>query len=923
MNSEESTFFQDQQNREITLANMASYYRVLLENVPDALFVLNTEWKITFANTWAEEIFGYSREDLDLRSLADLLIQPTQAMPKIQEITLLPPDGQGRSVECFARHQFGNVLPVEISAIRSQTSQGTMIMVSMREISARKQAEQTMRKLSHAVRFSSAMTIIADRNGCIEYVNRKFIEVTGFAEEDVCGQQMVQFYRTDSTNNAYEELWETVTAGQEWQGELQARHKNNQDYWARMLVAPVLEDNGDLSSVVVMQEDITVQKQYERSLHEAMEVAKAANAAKSEFLANMSHEIRTPLNAVIGLAQLCIQTRLNPQQRDYLDKIASSAQSLLGIINDILDFSKIEANKLQLEETNFSLDSVFKNVSTMLSIRALEKNIELLFDVPPSLPEQLVGDPLRLGQILTNLANNAVKFTERGEVVIAVEEVERATDIIRLRFTVRDTGIGIPVEQLSQLFRSFTQVDSSTTRKYGGTGLGLAICKRLVEIMGGEIGVQSTVHEGTSFSFELSLRTASSRPVSRQMIANCRNLRALIVDDNRTSCQILEQQLRALELQTEAVHSGEEALLRVGRGAFDLVLIDWRLGGGMDGIRTAKLIGSELELEKLPKILLVTAYGRDDLWPRAQQAGVGGMLIKPIQKLALYTALNNLLQPNAELDGTDFFQSNKIAEPELSKIHGSKILLVEDNELNQQLATELLRQRNFVVDVAPNGQEALNVLRRQSYDLVLMDVQMPVMDGYEATHFLRRLPQFKDLPIIAMTANALHTDRKQALEVGMNDHIPKPIKLQLLLSKLLQWIPPKKSKTTVPINQPSELPPKELPANVPGLAIATALNRLNQNTSLYLRLLDVFQRNQSNTVEKMQELLAEPNLVEAARLAHTLKGIAGSLGAKGLETASRTAEAQLREGNVVPDSLATLEKELKQVLKAVADLLAR
>ena len=923
MNSEESAFSQDQQNREITLANMASYYRVLLENVPDALFVLNTEWKITFVNTWAEEIFGYSREDLDLRSLADLLIQPTQAMPKIQEITLLPPDGQGRSVECFARHQSGNVLPVEISAVRSQTSQGTMIMVSVREISARKQAEQTMRKLSHAVRFSSAMTIIADRSGCIEYVNRKFIEVTGFAEEDVCGQQMVQFYQTDSTNNAYGELWETVTVGQEWQGELQARCKNNQDYWARMLVAPVLEDNGDLSSVVVMQEDITVQKQYERSLHEAMEAAKAANAAKSEFLANMSHEIRTPLNAVIGLAQLCIQTSLNPQQRDYLDKIASSAQSLLGIINDILDFSKIEANKLELEETNLSLDSVFKNVSTMLSIRALEKNIELLFDVPPSLPAQLVGDPLRLGQILTNLTNNAVKFTERGEVVIAVEELERATDIIRLRFTVRDTGIGIPAEQLSQLFQSFTQVDSSTTRKYGGTGLGLAICKRLVEMMGGEIRIQSTVHQGTSFSFELSLRMASSRPASRQMIANCRNLRALIVDDNRTSCQILEQQLQALELQTEAVHSGEEALRRVGRGAFDLVLIDWRLGGGMDGIRTAKLIGSELELEKLPKILLVTAYGRDDLWPRAQQAGVSGMLIKPIQKLALHTALNNLLQPNTDPDGTDSFQSNKMVEPDLSKIRGSRILLVEDNELNQQLATELLRQRNFVVDVAPNGQEALNVLRRQSYDLVLMDVQMPVMDGYEATRFLRRLQQFKELPIIAMTANALHTDREQALEVGMSDHIPKPIELQLLLSKLLQWIPPKKNETTVPTNQLLESPPKELPANVPGLAITTALNRLNQNTSLYLRLLDVFQRNQSSTAEKMQELLVEENLVDAARLAHTLKGIAGSLGAKGLETASRTAEAQLREGNVVPDSLATLEKELKQVLKAVADLLAR
>ena len=903
------------QSREIELANAASYYRILLENVPDALFVLNAQWQITLANAWAEQVFGYSREELHLRNLADLLVDPDRQLPQIRAMALRSPDGLGHSVECLARNSTGSILPVEISAVRSQTSQGAMILASVREISVRKQSEQEMRKLSHAVQFSSAMTIIADREGRIEFVNRKFTEVTGLTPAEVQGQRMHSLYQMNSTAEIYRELWQTVLAGKEWQGELQGQRKEGEPYWGHLLVAPVCDEAEQIRNVVVVQEDITEQKQYEQSLRAAMETANAANAAKSEFLANMSHEIRTPLNAVIGLTQLFSQTLLSPQQQDYLEKIKASAQSLLAIINDILDFSKIEAQKLELEHTTFQLEEVLKNVATLNAGRAEEKNLEFLFELPPFLPK-LRGDPLRLGQVLTNLASNAVKFTERGEVVLRVVEQQRQVDSIRLRFSVQDTGIGISSAQQAQLFQSFTQADSSTTRRYGGTGLGLAICKRLVEMMGGQIEVESVPGQGATFSFELWLATVASPEVEFTSAFSWQGQRALVVDDNPTAREILQHQLQSLQWQTTAVSSGEEALAQIRQQSFSLVLIDWQLPG-INGIETAQAIRQSPPSREMPRLLLVTAHGREELWSRAEEVGFAGMLIKPTYPAQLQQTLQQILSEhsNAQAEG----QSHRAAtELKWSLLRGATLLLVEDNPLNQQLTIELLRPYQLKVDVAHNGQEALQVLQQRSYDLVLMDIQMPVMDGYEATQILRRWPHLQRMPIIAMTANALKTDREQALAAGMNDHLPKPIDLNLLLEKLLLWLPPRKQQREVPAETSGS---SELPLEFNGLKVAKALLRLGNNEALYLRLLTLFQANQSQTESRLHALLAQENLAEAHRLVHTLKGIAGNLGAQMLEEAARKLEDQLREGICVPQTLQTFDLALQETLRTTSHLL--
>jgi two-component system sensor histidine kinase/response regulator len=844
-----------------------------------------------------------------------------------------------RSIEYRIRRDDGTYFWVHDrqQIVRDAVGKPVEIVGSWTDITERKEAEEMREKVrarldlllgaapsvvySFAARGDFAPTFVsANIEGMLGYRPEEYLKDADFWRAHVHPDDLTEVEAEQS------HLFETGAHSNEYR----FRKKDGSYCWVSDEQHLIRDLNEEPLEVVGSWSNIDARKAAEQALFQAQgelekatEAALAASEAKSAFLANMSHEIRTPMNAIIGLSHLALKTDLMPRQRDYIVKIKHSGQHLLGIINDILDFSKIEAGKLAVENIDFDLDKVLENVGNLISEKASAKGLELIFDIAPSVSNYFRGDPLRLGQILINFCNNAVKFTEKGEVVVRAEVLEDSKDSQLILFSVTDTGIGLTQEQIGRLFQAFQQADVSTTRKYGGTGLGLAISKRLAELMGGTIEVTSELGEGSTFRFTARLGKAEMAPRRRILQSDLRGRRVLIIDDNAQARSVLSGMLTNLSFIADEAPSGQEGIEMVRQAAeagepYDIAFVDWQMPG-MDGIEAGKRILALPKLASPPHLVMVTAYGREEVLKQAEESGFENVLIKPVTSSILFdTAIGAL---GADLEATETVESGPSFD--IERMRGARVLLVEDNEINQEVAIGQLEDAELFVDLAENGAEAVRMVRENDYDLVLMDMQMPVMDGIEATRILRANPRFENLPIIAMTANALVSDRELCLEAGMNDHIAKPIDPDQLFGVMLRWVKRPdgdgagvrewiEARPTADVVQDAQGP-----LDVDGIDVKSALKRTGGNRKRYEALLRRFAQQQSSTVEDIRKALTMGDAATAERAAHSLKGAAGTLGATALSEAAAKAETAVKTGQGIDTALTALSVDLGAAVSAI------
>ncbi len=915
---------------------------LVVEHSGPMFWINPVESSVSYANQSAAEVLGYSAEELVGMPLSSLVTRFSPERAAEMQKKFAEAQGKPVTYERTLRRKDGQLVDVEVTSIVARDDKRTLSIASFKDVTAQKVAQQAQKRdrqlLDNIVEnLPTAVQLKSVRDDYRVVMWNK-------GAEDMYGLP-----RSDAIGRNVHDLWGTADAVRMHNADLElVRNGGMQDYPDRaaltrhrgeirvhMRKVPLYDDAGQATHVLVIADDITQQKQAQDDICRAKESAEQATRMKSDFLANMSHEIRTPMNAIIGLSHLVLKTELTARQRDYIRKVQTSGQHLLGVINDILDFSKVEAGKLDLEQTEFALEKLLDDTGILIGEKSHAKGLELVFEVAPDVPPHLVGDSLRLGQILLNYANNAVKFTEKGEVVISVRASERTDHDVLLHFRVQDTGIGLAPEQIGRLFQSFSQADASTTRKFGGTGLGLAISKNLAELMGGEVGVESQLGKGSSFWF--SARVGISAVARRDLTPNpdLRGRRALVVDDSEHARTVIVEMLRGMTFLVSEAASGAAALEEVRRAAglghpYDVVYLDWRMPG-MDGMETARRIRS-LGLACPPIFLMVTAHGREEVLKEAEGAGIENVLVKPVSASLLFDTTMGVLggRQVPQPPGADEWAA---ADQRLACLRGARVLLVEDNDINQQVARELLLEVGLRVDVADNGQIALELAQRNAYDLVFMDMQMPVMDGVTATRALRKLAGLQHLPIVAMTANAMTQDRRKCIDAGMNDYLVKPIDPKELTSILLRWVRP--GHTAIAAAAAAAAGPSraitapgvqtgELPVGIPGLDTSLGLQRMLGKKPLYIAMLRRYLAGQNDLVRDIRAARAGGDHTTAQRLAHTARSVAGNIGATEVQARATALEDAMRQGldhGVIDSLMNELDAPLDALLRSLESFL--
>lgn len=924
------------------LRTASLYARSLIEASLDPLVTISPSGIITDVNKATEQVTGRIRDQLIDSDFCEYFTDPVQARDGYRQVFS---QGYVKDYPLAIRHTSGKITDVLYNASVYRDAENNVIGVfaAARDITEQKRNEAQLRKLFQAVEQSPESIVITDTDAKIEYVNQAFTKITGYSLAEAINQNPNILQSGLTPRKTYDELWATITRGELWSGELCNKRKNGTIYFEFARIAPIRQPDGHISHYLAIKEDITEKKrineeldsyrehleemvtQRTQQLEKAREDAEQANLAKSVFLANMSHEIRTPMNAIVGLTHLLLRSDLNAGQQDKLQKITDSAHHLLAIINDILDIAKIEAGKFSLEAVDFELEQTLKMVADLVLDKVKAKGLELIIDSEPLPTSQLYGDQTRLIQALLNYLSNAVKFTAQGSIILRTRILKESAVDVLMRFEVQDTGIGMDPGDIPRLFCSFEQADSSTTRRYGGTGLGLSITKSLAELMGGDVGATSQPQGGSTFWLTARFGKAISI-VNRKQVVHLENQRALVTDDSPDAGIVLANLLESMHLHVTTADSGAAALAAVTTAdatgePFDLVILDWHMPE-MDGIETAKQL-YDMPLTRQPKRLLLTAYDEPDLFEVARQAGFHAVLVKPVTPSALYDTITSLISPSSE--PPQVHAASNAEATLIQDYQGARLLLCEDNPINQEVALELLQEVGFNTDLAENGAVAVAKAEQTAYDLILMDMQMPIMDGLEATRLIRALPGRESVPILAMTANVFSEDRQRCLEVGMNDHIAKPVNPEALFAALLKWLPnlalkrPKANKTLSTGN--THL--RQLLCAIPGLDIKSGLQMLRWDEEKYIALLQMYLRHHVDDIKKLRQSLEAGDTRQADLVSHTIKGVAATLGACRLQHAATVVNRAIRENRSyeeIEHDLAVLDAEQLQFLDAIRTL---